>query len=163
MDPLDEFMKSGLVEIDSSTGCFIWNKTKFANGYGRYKYDKRAHRTAWEIVNGPIPKGLLVLHHCDVRACVNPEHLFIGTQLDNMRDMISKGRKVVLKGKESYFASEEYKEKVSGKNHWTTRQPERIAKGDRHWSKLHKEKFSEMSKNGKYQKINTEMKGNSDV
>jgi hypothetical protein len=163
VNSLDEFMKSGLVEIDDSTGCFIWNKTKFGNGYGRYKYNKRAHRVAWEIVNGPIPNGLLVLHHCDVRACVNPEHLFIGTQLDNMRDMISKGRKVVLKGKESYFASEEYREKVSGENHWTTRQPERIAKGDRHWSRLHKEKFSEMSKNGKYQKINTEMKGNSDV
>ena len=52
----------------------------------------RAHRLAWVLTNGPIPDGLLVLHHCDNRKCIEPTHLFLGTQLDNMRDCFDKGR-----------------------------------------------------------------------
>jgi HNH endonuclease len=53
----------------------------------------RAHRFAWSIANGkPVPDGLFVLHRCDVPLCVNPDHLFLGTQLDNMRDCARKGR-----------------------------------------------------------------------
>lgn len=65
------------------------------NGYGYLGVDDRprlAHRLTWAIANGPIPRGLEVLHRCDVRHCVNPDHLFVGTQLDNMRDMHNKGR-----------------------------------------------------------------------
>lgn len=51
-----------------------------------------AHRYSWFLANGPIPTGMYVLHTCDDRACVNPAHLFIGTQRDNIRDMIAKGR-----------------------------------------------------------------------
>lgn len=51
-----------------------------------------AHRISWLIHRGPIPSGMLVLHSCDVRRCVNPKHLFLGTQLDNLRDMATKGR-----------------------------------------------------------------------
>jgi HNH endonuclease len=52
-----------------------------------------AHRVAWELANGPIPGRLFVLRRCDNRLCVNPEHLFLGTQSDNMRDMAAKGRR----------------------------------------------------------------------
>jgi hypothetical protein len=52
----------------------------------------KAHRASYEAFKGPIPDGMHVLHQCDVTECVNPDHLFLGTQLDNVRDMMTKGR-----------------------------------------------------------------------
>ena len=74
-------------------------------GYGSVKCGDRGallvHRVAWELVRGPIPDGLDVLHSCDVRLCAKPDHLFLGTHLDNMRDMISKGRDVHFSGEQN--------------------------------------------------------------
>lgn len=74
--------------------CWLWKGHRDHGGYGRFTRDGRsatAHRTAWELANGPVPGGLMVLHHCDVRACVNPAHLYVGTASDNMRDGVSRG------------------------------------------------------------------------
>lgn len=62
------------------------------------KYTRMAISVCWEIVNGPIPKGLLVCHHCDDPKCCNPSHLFLGTVKDNYDDMVSKNRRVIVYG-----------------------------------------------------------------
>lgn len=81
--------------------CWLWQRQVNNKGYGclsMYRADKGrhyptyAHRVAWSLTNGPIPDGLNVLHHCDTPACVNPDHLFLGSQRDNMRDCRDKGR-----------------------------------------------------------------------
>lgn len=76
-------------------GCWDWNATKNKQGYGsmlhRHKLMK-SHRASYLIHKGEIPKGIFVLHSCDNSSCSNPEHLFLGTNTDNMRDMTKKGR-----------------------------------------------------------------------
>jgi len=86
---------------EPNTGCWLWGGHIKADGYGEITFKKkyyRAHRLSWERHNGPIPSGLLVCHKCDVRSCINPEHLFLGTQKDNIRDALSKGRMAVGEG-----------------------------------------------------------------
>ena len=77
-------------------GCIVWTRGKFQFGHGAIGVDgktKKAHRVAWEIANGrPVPFGLYLCHHCDNPACVNVDHLFLGTLADNNRDRTLKGR-----------------------------------------------------------------------
>ncbi|MGH7022198.1 MAG: HNH endonuclease signature motif containing protein [Caulobacteraceae bacterium] len=83
------------VEIDPRSGCHLWTGHRDQGGYGRMSVNKRnraVHRVAWELVNGPIPEGMLALHICDNPRCCNPAHLKLGTQADNNRDRIAKGR-----------------------------------------------------------------------
>lgn len=82
-------------QVEKTETCWLWIGNRHAIGYGRCGVDgthAAAHRVAWELTNGPIPDGMFCLHTCDVRACVRPAHLFLGTQADNMQDMVAKGR-----------------------------------------------------------------------
>jgi hypothetical protein len=80
------------------SGCVLWlGATSAGTGYGKVRLSNPrrlvgAHRLAWELAHCPIPDGLCVLHRCDVRTCVNPDHLYLGTKRDNARDMVSRGR-----------------------------------------------------------------------
>lgn len=84
---------------EPNSGCWLWLGATLGKGYGQMqlgrsadKQERLAHRVAWRLFKGPIPEGLDVLHHCDVPSCVNPDHLFLGTDFDNMKDMRDKGR-----------------------------------------------------------------------
>lgn len=75
--------------------CWVWKGALTRDGYGQVMYHGRgrgAHRLAWELTNGPVPDGKYVLHHCDNPPCINPEHLWVGTQKDNMLDCATKDR-----------------------------------------------------------------------
>jgi hypothetical protein len=88
---------------EPNTGCWLWTGSVIEDGYGRLKGHTRAlvlaHRFAWEATFGPIPDGFQVLHECDTPPCINPDHLFLGTHTDNMRDMSAKGRSHELRPK----------------------------------------------------------------
>jgi hypothetical protein len=82
-------------KVQKADGCWLWTAADNGNGYGVLGHERRnlyAHRLSYELAFGPIPEGLYICHRCDVTRCVNPAHLFAATQLENIRDMMSKGR-----------------------------------------------------------------------
>lgn len=87
--------KDGSTMSHMDSPCWEWTASKTGRGYGHFGITRKlflAHRVAWTIANGPIPLGLLACHHCDNPSCVNPAHLFLGTNLDNCQDKERKGR-----------------------------------------------------------------------
>lgn len=105
------------VNIGNFDDCWEWTSYCFPRGYGRFAlYYKTygAHRIAWILTFGEIPKGLQVCHHCDNRKCCNPSHLFLGTHQDNVDDKVHKSRQARNKGE------------LSGTHKLTTMQVEEI-------------------------------------
>lgn len=83
------------IASDKSSGCWMWQGARSGGRYGSFRHDgrsRKAHRVAYELFRGDVPAGLNVLHTCDVPQCVNPDHLWVGTQADNAADMVAKGR-----------------------------------------------------------------------
>lgn len=82
-------------KVQRSDGCWLWTGSLMTRGYGQVFWNGRpdgAHRVAWMLTRGEIPDGLYVLHRCDNRPCVRPDHLFLGTHEINMKDAVTKGR-----------------------------------------------------------------------
>lgn len=83
------------LKVKKTESCWNWISSLNSRGYGVFYYNKTvslSHRVSWKLKNGEIPEKLFVCHHCDNPKCINPSHLFLGTQVDNMKDCSRKGR-----------------------------------------------------------------------
>jgi CENP-B N-terminal DNA-binding domain. len=108
--------KNGPTMPGMQTPCWVWTAYTNRNGYGKFRLSGRieqAHRLAWEIANGTIPEGMDALHRCDNPPCVRDEHLFLGTNADNVADRDAKGRQ------------------ARGDRHGTRQHPESRPRGER--------------------------------
>ena len=115
-----------------SPACWLWTAGGTNGGYGLVPWQGKtrlAHRLAYELRYGAIPAGACVLHRCDVRRCVRPDHLFLGTQADNIRDARKKGR---LAQGEKHGARLHPESRPRGATHYSRLEPERLARGERH-------------------------------
>lgn len=99
------------VEYDPNGGCWLCDLAERKDGYVNICIDGKtilAHRASWALHNGPIPEGLDVLHRCDVRPCINPDHLFGGDDFVNQQDCVRKGRRnyalIARRGIDNHFA-----------------------------------------------------------
>lgn len=129
----------------NGTPCWEWSAKRNEDGYGWFRLAGQAqgaHRAAYKLLIGE-PGKLHVLHRCDNPPCVNPAHLWLGTNLDNIHDRDAKGRQVALRGDQ----------------HYARTNPERLARGERHGSRTKPEKLSRGKNHGWYTKPESRLRG----
>lgn len=141
LPPLERFFNK-VYKSDEPNGCWLWTAGRFTTGYGMFYYNGKhvlAHRFSYQQFVGDIPEGYFVCHKCDTPLCVNPDHLFAGTRLENMQDMSRKGRTL----------AQAHPERLArGDRHGTRTHPERIARGERHGSKTKPERVPRAERHG---------------
>lgn len=138
--------------VDKSGDCWVWTRPPTHNGYGRLAFGGRlhrrvvlAHRMSWELSRGPIPSGMFVLHKCDNRLCVRPEHLWLGTRRDNALDMVRKGRSAFQLYPERYRAEWGSGSKLTWENviairkRWKAMRKRKIFRGQESMAKIAKD------------------------
>jgi len=111
-------------KVKKSPGCWVWTGSRLATGYGRLKARGKhygAHRMAYELTFWAVPSGMCVLHRCDNPPCVRPDHLFLGSNRDNVADKVAKGRQ------------------ARGDTHGSRTRPDRVPRGERNGAHLHPE------------------------
>lgn len=115
-----------LLDKDAAGGCWLWPGNAYPNGYGRVPWkmsNRGAHRLAWVLTHGSVEEGLCVLHHCDVKRCCNPAHLYLGTPADNGKDRSIRGQA------------------ASGDRNGSRLHPERLRRGDNSPRRLYPERY----------------------
>lgn len=134
--------------VEKTSGCWLWVGKRHRQGYGWFWVDGKkcyAHRIAFAALVEPIPQGLWVLHHCDTPACIRPDHLYLGTHADNMRDRQLRGR--TARGDRSGLRV--HPERAArGDRNGSRMHPERLKRGDESPARLHPERMARGDKNG---------------
>jgi hypothetical protein len=114
------------VQRQGRNECWEWQGSRTPNGYGKFSVKRKdisAHRFSYQLHYGPIPDGMLICHRCDNPACVNPYHLFAGTQVENLADMATKGRRPI--GEQAPNAKLTEKDVISIRTLYSTGVPQR--------------------------------------
>jgi hypothetical protein len=139
---------------DPVTGCWLWNSSTYKSGYGWLKVFGKvvsAHRYSYELHKGEIPKGMHILHSCDVKTCINPEHLRPGTHQENMneaveRSRIRSGENHPMYGTKNPRPKQAHPVRVLGKNFQSKKEAERelgLGSGTvNYWLARHPEKHN---------------------
>jgi hypothetical protein len=123
---IKEQLLSGIT-VDDSSGCWLWTKGKNSDGYGFLMRDRcmiGVHRLSFMVFRGDIPIDMLVCHRCDVRNCINPEHLYLGTHADNMKDMSERKRTKFQDGENNSSVKLTRSQVVDILNRWSEGEPQ---------------------------------------